>query len=122
MIDALARLPRGRLCVLVDHYVLDESGHGGDLASAKDLDFAGQPFFALACVGVADAALLTVELDRLRAHYACGEGELKSSKLGKKLHVWAYDFVEGRTCGSLPSSTRPAESAWRSSWPVSCAM
>lgn len=32
-------------------YFLDESGHGGDLASARDLDFAGQPVFALACVG-----------------------------------------------------------------------
>jgi hypothetical protein len=36
--------------VAVDRYFLDESGHGGDLASAKALDFAGQPFFALACV------------------------------------------------------------------------
>ena len=60
----------------VNRYFFDESGHGGDLASAKALDFAGQPFFALACVGAADAALLTAELDRLRVKYACGEGEL----------------------------------------------
>jgi len=71
--------------VAVDRYFLDESGHGGDLASAKALDFAGQPFFALACVGAADATLLAAELDRLRVLYACGEGELKSTKLGKKL-------------------------------------
>lgn len=27
--------------ILVDRYFLDESGYGGDLASAKALDFAG---------------------------------------------------------------------------------
>lgn len=79
--------------ILVDRYFLDESGHGGDLASAKALDFAGQPFFALACVGVGDAALLAAELDRLRVHYTCGEGELKSTKLGKKLTPIAGELV-----------------------------
>lgn len=79
--------------VAVDRYFLDESGHGGDLASAKALDFAGQPFFALACVGTADAALLVAELDRLRAQYACGEGELKSTKLGKKLTPIAGELI-----------------------------
>lgn len=29
-------------------YFIDESGHSGDLASAKALDFANQPVFALA--------------------------------------------------------------------------
>lgn len=77
----------------VDRYFLDESGHGGDLASAKALDFAGQPFFALACVGVGDASLLAAELDRLRVHYACGEGELKSTKLGKKLTPIAAELI-----------------------------
>lgn len=77
----------------VDRYFLDESGHGGDLASAKALDFAGQPFFALACVGVGDAALLAAELDRLRVHHACGDGELKSTKLGKKLTPIADELV-----------------------------
>lgn len=80
-------------CVLVDRYFLDESGHGGDLASVKRLDFAGQPYFALACVGVADAALVIAELGRLRVHYACGEGELKSSKLGKKLALIARELI-----------------------------
>lgn len=79
--------------VAVDRYFLDESGHGGDLASAKALDFAGQPFFALACVGAGDAAVLAAELDRLREHYACGEGELKSSKLGKKLTPIAGELI-----------------------------
>lgn len=79
--------------VAVDRYFLDESGHSGDLASAKAPDFAGQPFFALACVGAADAALLAAELDRLRVHYACGEGELKSTKLGKKLTPIAGELI-----------------------------
>ncbi|MGY4573456.1 DUF3800 domain-containing protein [Bradyrhizobium sp. USDA 3256] len=79
--------------VPVDRYFLDESGHGGDLASAKKLDFAGQPFFALACVGAADAALLAAELDRLRVSYACGEGELKSAKLGKKLAPISQELI-----------------------------
>jgi hypothetical protein len=79
--------------ILVDRYFLDESGHGGDLASAKALDFAGQPFFALACVGVGDAALLAAELDRLRVDYACGAGELKSTRLGKKLTPIAGELI-----------------------------
>ncbi len=79
--------------VPVNRYFLDESGHGGDLASAKSLDFAGQPFFALACVGAADTTLLAAELDRLRASYACGAGELKSSKLRKKLAPIARDLI-----------------------------
>lgn len=84
---------RPSLSVPVDRYFLDESGHGGDLASAKKLDFAGQPFFALACVGAADAAPLTAELDRLRVSYACGEGELKSAKLGKKLAPISRELI-----------------------------
>jgi hypothetical protein len=31
-------------------YYIDESGHTGDLASARALDFANQPVFALACI------------------------------------------------------------------------
>lgn len=46
------------LSIPVNHYFRDESGHGDDLASAKALDCAGQPFFALVCVGADDAALL----------------------------------------------------------------
>lgn len=84
---------RPSLSVPVDRYFLDESGHGGDLASAKKLDFAGQPFFALACVGAADAAPLAAELDRLRVSYACGEGELKSAKLGKKLAPISRELI-----------------------------
>lgn len=59
-------------------YFIDESGHSGDLASTKALDFANQPVFALACIGVADVRGLADEMERLRAAHRCGTGELKS--------------------------------------------
>jgi hypothetical protein len=59
-------------------YVIDESGHSGDLASAKALDFANQPVFALACIGVTDPEGLADEIERLRIVHRCGPGELKS--------------------------------------------
>ena len=77
----------------VDRYFLDESGHSGDLASTKELDFSGQPVFALACIGVGNETELVAELDRLRTHYRCGTGELKSSALGRKLPGFASDLV-----------------------------
>ena len=78
----------------MDRYFLDESGHGGDLASSASLDFSGQPVFALACVGVNDEKALVAELERLRAKYRCGKAELKSSTLGKKLSDLASDLIE----------------------------
>jgi len=78
---------------LVDRYFLDESGHSGDLASTKGLDFSGQPIFALACIGVGDETALVAELDRLRTRYRCGTGELKSSALGRKLPDLTSDLV-----------------------------
>ena len=59
-------------------YFIDESGHTGDLASAKALDFANQPVFALACIGVADEKGLSDEMERLRVVHRCGPDELKS--------------------------------------------
>ena len=59
-------------------YFIDESGHSGDLASARALDFANQPVFALACIGVTDAQGLADEMERLRIVHRCGPGELKS--------------------------------------------
>ena len=76
------------------HYFLDESGHGGDLASTNLLDFSGQPVFALGCVGIDDEAALAAELERLRAKHQCGAGELKSSSLGAKLPAFACDLME----------------------------
>lgn len=77
----------------MDRYFLDESGHGGDLTSSAELDFSGQPVFALACVGAGDVAELTAELDRLRMAYRCGDRELKSSALGARLPDIAAELV-----------------------------
>ncbi|KTE21722.1 MULTISPECIES: hypothetical protein [unclassified Sphingopyxis] len=60
-------------------YFIDESGHSGDLAATRALDFADQPVFALACIGVADARALGAEMERLRGVHGCGPGELKSA-------------------------------------------
>ena len=49
----------------MNRYFLDESGHGGDLASSAALDFSGQPVFALACIGVSNEDALAAELERL---------------------------------------------------------
>lgn len=78
----------------MSRYFLDESGHGGDLVSSSALDFSGQPIFALAAIGIADEDALVTELDRLRLHYRCGEGELKSSSLGAKLPAVAFDLAQ----------------------------
>lgn len=77
----------------MDRYFIDESGHGGDLASSTSLDFSGQPIFALACVGVRDVGSLGDELDRLRSSHRCGPGELKSSAVGAKLPAIAFDLT-----------------------------
>lgn len=78
----------------MNRYFLDESGHGGDLASSSTLDFGGQPVFALACVGVQDEGALVAELDRLRESYSCGAGELKSSALGNRLPALGGELVD----------------------------
>jgi hypothetical protein len=74
-------------------YFLDESGHCGDLAPSGDLGFAGQPVFALACVGVADEQGLEAELMRLRTRQRCGDGEIKSSGLGSRLPMFASELT-----------------------------
>jgi len=67
------------------NYYLDESGHSGDLIkSGRSLDFNGQPFFSLACVGVHDEDRLESEIARLRAKHQIESAELKSSSLTKK--------------------------------------
>jgi hypothetical protein len=81
-------------------YFLDESGHGGDLASARDLDFAGQPVFALACVGAPDPAALAGELDRLRKAHRCGTGELKSTMA--RLPEFAIDLADYLSRNNCP--------------------
>ncbi|WP_380784818.1 DUF3800 domain-containing protein [Sphingomonas sp. R86521] len=77
----------------MNRYFLDESGHGGDLASSTKLDFSGQPIFALACLGVADEGALACKLEQLRTTYGCGSGELKSSDLSTKLPAVAVNLA-----------------------------
>jgi len=74
-------------------FFLDESGHGGDLSSSGDLGFAGQPVFALACVGVADEQGLEEELARMKIRHRCGDGEIKSSALGSRLPMFASELT-----------------------------
>lgn len=62
-------------------FYIDESGHTGDVVnSGTDLDFAGQPYFVLACVGIADEDKLEQEVLALRKRHEIGDGELKSSE------------------------------------------
>lgn len=80
-------------------YFIDESGHSGDLASAKALDFANQPVFALACIGIVDEQGLADEMERLRMVHRCGPGELKSDMA--RLPQFVSDLVtylETRDC------------------------
>jgi hypothetical protein len=70
----------------VRRFFLDESGHTGDLVRPRGaLAFAGQPIFALACIGVGDEMALLAELDRLRRVHRVGSSELKSKLLKGKL-------------------------------------
>lgn len=78
----------------VSTYFLDESGHSGDLATSDGLDFAGQPYFSLACVGVGNPEILASELDQVRRSYRCGDDELKSNKLNKKLAPIARHLID----------------------------
>lgn len=78
----------------MNRYFLDESGHGGDLATSTSLKFSGQPVFALACVGAVDEKALAAELDRLRSKFRCSAGELKSSALGAKLPDFSCALTE----------------------------
>jgi len=76
------------------NYYLDESGHSGDLIkSGRALDFDGQPFFSLACVGVDDEVRLESEIARLKAKHQIEASELKSSSLTKK-PGFVRDIVE----------------------------
>lgn len=85
----------------MNRYFLDESGHSGDLISAPDLEFSGQPIFALACVG-GDEARLATELERLRVKHGCGAGELKSKALGPKLPAFASDLIQWLRASRAP--------------------
>ena len=66
-------------------YYLDESGNTGDLTTdGNALEFGMQPMFALACVGIRDAADLEREFARLKAVHNIRSKEVKSAQLRNK--------------------------------------
>ncbi|ADU34880.1 DUF3800 domain-containing protein [Variovorax paradoxus] len=75
-------------------YFLDESGSSGDLIhTAASLDFGGQPFFTLACVGIPDTSNLHRDMEQLRQQHRLLAGELKASALRSKPELFV-DLVE----------------------------
>lgn len=66
-------------------FYVDESGHSGDMVnSGQRYDFHGQPFFALAAVGLTDESIVADEISQLRHVHRIPVGELKSSSLQAK--------------------------------------
>lgn len=82
---------------MIKKYYLDESGCSGDLIRlGKDLDFAQQQIFSLACLGVENANALGAEITRLKSTYRIQATELKSSLVRDKpkLIIELVDFIE----------------------------
>ncbi|MBP0714263.1 DUF3800 domain-containing protein [Burkholderia sola] len=68
-------------------FYLDESGHSGDMVnSGKAFDFQGQPYFALAAVGLKneDESEVARHIAELRDKHRIPPGELKSKSLVSK--------------------------------------
>lgn len=64
---------------------IDESGHSGDMInSGKGYDFKGQPYFALAGVGLEDGHDWEGRISELRSRHRIPPGELKSKSLTSK--------------------------------------
>ena len=64
---------------------IDESGHSGDMInSGKGYDFKGQPYFALAGVGLEGGYDWTGRISELRSRHRIPLGELKSKSLTSK--------------------------------------
>ncbi len=64
---------------------IDESGHSGDMInSGKGYDFKGQPYFALAGVGLDDDHAWEERIGELRSRHRIPPGELKSKSLTSK--------------------------------------
>jgi hypothetical protein len=87
---------------MIENYYLDESGNSGDLIKiGAGGDFGGQPFFALACIGVADPGALGQEINRLKTLHKVRTPELKSSALDNKPGLVA-DLMHYIACKELP--------------------
>ncbi|MCC4610961.1 DUF3800 domain-containing protein [Xanthomonas campestris pv. esculenti] len=64
---------------------IDESGHSGDMTnSGNAYDFKGQPYFALAGVGLKDGHDWADKINELRSRHRIPSGELKSKSLTAK--------------------------------------
>lgn len=64
---------------------IDESGHSGDMTnSGNAYDFKGQPYFALAGIGLEDDHDWEVRINELRSRHRIPAGELKSKSLTAK--------------------------------------
>ncbi len=64
---------------------LDESGHSGDMInSGNSYNFKGQPYFALAGIGLEDGHNWEAYLTELRSRHRIPSGELKSKALVSK--------------------------------------
>lgn len=64
---------------------IDESGHSGDMInSGEGYDFKGQPYFALAGVGMDDDHNWDERISELRSRHHIPPGELKSKSLTSK--------------------------------------
>lgn len=64
---------------------IDESGHSGDIInSGADYDFRGQPYFALAGIGLSDDHEWAARLSDLRKRHRIPDGELKAKSLTAK--------------------------------------
>ena len=64
---------------------IDESGHSGDMInSGNAYDFKGQPYFALAGIGLEDGHDWDDRINELRSRHRISAGELKSKSLTAK--------------------------------------
>ncbi|MCL0015463.1 MULTISPECIES: DUF3800 domain-containing protein [Providencia] len=79
-------------------YFLDESGNTGDLVKMpSDLNFANQPFFSLACVGVPDCENLNSYINELKKKHKIQGEELKSTNIYKsnpKFMLELFKYIE----------------------------
>ncbi|MGX4745751.1 DUF3800 domain-containing protein [Providencia rettgeri] len=84
-------------------YFLDESGNTGDLVKIpSDLNFAAQPLFSLACVGVPDMEHLDSYIDELKKKHRIQGDELKSKNIYKSNPKFMLDLFEYIKTEKLP--------------------
>lgn len=67
---------------MTSNFYIDESGNTGDVLNSGDnYDFAGQPIFSLACIGIDDTSDLERLISYLKEKYRIQSAELKSTKI-----------------------------------------